>query len=326
MSLNNILVSLATVGALRLDDADQVAYETFRVNTAAKELYESTDLVGCLREQVLNVDVDENSSRIVLPYYIGKLRAVRYMNPNVDLGLVDMRPKYAERVWNDKNLVAWRLLEQRPLFKSITNGSLFTFTFTAPLETACNIVIKGASDIAQDDVETLAFAIGDTTKTTTKSFIDITSIVKSCVTNADCSVMDADNVEMANIPNNQLKSLYQIVQLAKVYSNTQVVPATQYVEVLWKERFKPLALLTDEFQCPGYDECVVYKYLAQRAMLSENVSAKANAAIYESKVSELIRQIDYDSSQTTDKRMTFGSNQFYDITDELIDNRYICCR
>lgn len=321
MSLRNILLDIATIGGIKIDNADQQQYVTFRVNQAAQEIYEQNDPIGSLREQVFSVAV-ESGLQISLPSSVGRVRAVRYYMPQLNLKTVDMRPRYAAKFWQSKNMLAWRLKGEYPIKRDVENASLVTVTFRKPLTVACSVTIAGTTDDAAQDSEVLEFAVGDTTLTTTKSFLSFDAISKSVATNSDCDITDVDGLELATIANNQLQSLYQIIQLINPPNSRQspsiYSPVTPYVELLWKMRFKPFVNLDDEFQCPGYDKAIFWKYMEHKALTAPPEPELAIG--YKLKCDMILEQIAHDTDQNIEKSMNFGENATFNAFEQI--NRY----
>lgn len=329
MSLKSIITDLASEGGIRANDPEQLALLTFRINKAAEELYNQNDLIGCLREQVFNVSTNAEGMQITMPSHVGRIRAVRYYYPSIDLKMVDMRPKYASKFWQTKNFISWRLKGESPLQVDITNASLVTVTFSNPCPEAVTVTIEGtiegASGLTQEKLE---FAIGDTTLTTLLSWETITNIVKSNPTTYDCNVTDVDNRSLALVPNNQLRSLYQWFQVMNLPNNTNggqqttYLPITDYVEVLWKQRFRPFIHQEDEFICPWYDQAIIWMYKKQKAL--QQAESDPNFFIaakgFQTQCDKIIQDVAHESDQNLEKYMNFGSNQFLSAFENMSNN------
>lgn len=329
MSLKTIITDLASEGGIRANDSEQLTLLTYRLNKAAEELYNQNDLIGSLREQVFNVSTDSEGMQITMPSYVGRVRAVRYYYPSIDLKMVDMRPKYAAKFWQSKNFISWRLKGESPLQVDITNASLVTVTFAQPLTVAVTVTIEGTIEGATGlTQEKLAFEIGQTTLTTLLSFETITNIVKSAPTLYDCDVTDVDGRSLALVPNNAVKSLYQWVQVMNLPNNTNggqqttYLPITDYVEVLWKQRFRPFINLEDEFICPWYDQAIIWMYKKQKALLQAETDPNFFIAAkgFQTQCDKIINDVAHESDQNLEKYMNFGSNQFLSAFENMSNN------
>ena len=61
------------------------------LNEAAEELYDQSDPIGSLAEQVFKVNGDQTIS---CPWYVGKIRAVREADTHIIWSINKMRPHY----------------------------------------------------------------------------------------------------------------------------------------------------------------------------------------------------------------------------------------
>lgn len=314
MSVRTILFDLATEGAIKLTNDDQLTYWIFRVNKAAKELFDSFDLVGSLQEQIFSTANVSSGIQVTLPYYVGKIRAVRFAQNQMNVGLRDMRPRYASRFWQSEGFLSWRLKDERPIKQDITNASLLTLTFEQAVTGTVKVTIKGKTEYAHADSETLTFSSGDTSKDTTKSFSEITAITKDTITGSwDLNVIDVDGNVLAILPNNQLRSLYQMVDLVNLPALNQTFSTiSDYVEVLFKVRYQTLNALDDEFQCAGYDDVILWKVREHIATTSKDPQESSKAVGYALKVADLVKQRSEDQEQNTSQRVNLAPEPIFE--------------
>jgi len=328
MSLQYILARYASSGGLNLENAAQQTSAIADVNQAAEELYKRYDLLGSLSAQYFRIE-NQQGMMISLPYFVGAIRAVRLAMPNIDAGLIDFRPRFQSKMWSSKDWLKWTLKGEHPLKTDITNEGPVTVTFTQPVEKAIRVTIAGETLNSAEDVETLNFAIGDTTKTTTKIFRSITPSKNiTCLYNA--SILDMDGNELALIPNNQTRSLYL---RCMVYSPSTVVatmiPTFQFYELLWKYRFRPFVNLVDEFMCPGYDDAIYWKLLElkwrnKQATTPEEAGAFAmKATEYEQKAAQDVADVSKNAEQSIEKIMNIGQEPIHEAFWELENSSYL---
>lgn len=341
MSLETILLDLATTGGLQIDDLNQRLYETMRVNKAAKEIYDSTELINSLRAQYVQV-MNTEGFTISLPHYVGTIKAVRMAEPNIGLTMLDMRPRFQSKLWKGKNWDGWRLLGEYATCRELAEASVLTVTFRQMPEKSINVTITGMTQDATEDSETLEFVLdsGDQFLTTTKSFLSITSITKNDTCAYDADVQDLQGNTLAVLPNNQLKSLYLWVQIfnpATLQSSFQMSGNQTYFEILWKYRFRPMINLQDEFMCPDYDSAIVWKRREHIAAESTDPAETAKAVGYAMKSAQLVKQktesftsstekimnitpdlmqtafsdLEYGNMWSSDSRYPYGSSQYY---------------
>lgn len=327
MALSHILQLIAANGGVTLSNQEQLIYTTAQVNQAWKEIYEQNDVVGSLREEIYNVRVPEGNL-VSLEPYVGQLRAVRYYYPQLNLKVRTMAPRYKAKFWQVKDFLSWEMKGDKPLKRDISNDGTLTFTFLQPLSVACNITIVGATELASQIIETIAFAIGDNQKISLNSFNEITNISIDIPRNCDCIVSDIDGRELARIQNNQRHSLYQWLQIVNLpnnqWGNSQnFVPATTYVETLWKLRWKPFVNNQDECINPAYDEAIFWKYMENRALLdsSQNIFSANQAEKFANKCNKILKDIAQDASQTAEMSLNFGENATIEAFTYITHNR-----
>lgn len=333
MALKDILSNIAADGGIDLMNSDQLMFTTRKINDAAKELYEENDLVGSLREQVRNVDVPVGNI-ISLPYYVGKVRAVRYYSPQLNLKVRSMAPRYTAKFWQSKDFLSWELKGDRALSTDITNAGILTATFQAPVDVDVNVTFIGTTPTASQAIETLAFKVGDTYKTTTNQFLDISAISKDALTNSNVVITDVDIRPISGVANNQFKALFQTVQIVNMPNNLNGTggtfqPASTYVEVLWKLRFKEfktpntISEATDEFICPNYDQAIYWKFKENRLLLSSDATVfSANQAKeYKAKCDQIVKNVGQDASNSMEMSMNFGENPVLDAFANIMLNQ-----
>ncbi len=313
------MLKLASVGAIKLDNAEQFALTLVQVNEAAEELYKENDLVGALWEQVFEVN-PVVGNQITLPNYVGQIRAVRYYCPDLRIGQVDMRPKYAARTWQSSQGLDWRNKDEVATFREITNASLLTITFKEPLTNAVQVTVVGETENAAQLNETIRFAIGDQTKTTVNSFNTIKSISKNATTSSNCDVYDIDDLLLASIPNNQATSTYRLAQIIQSPNNAvtggQWQPLGNYVELLFKWRLKPFVATTDEFICPDYDTAIFWKWKQHRCLYKEVPDLQGAMACL-AQANKIVKDIANDHDQNLKKSINFGPNPTYQALNNM---------
>src|SRR3954465_665596 len=116
MPLSKILLDIATETGISISNDNERAWIVDKVNDVSKELYESNDIEGCLREQTFNIDTDvQNVSQVSLPFYVFQLRGLRYSNIlGGKIPYEDMRPRYSlGRGWGANTYaLPWRQTRQ----------------------------------------------------------------------------------------------------------------------------------------------------------------------------------------------------------------------
>jgi hypothetical protein len=283
-------------------------------NEAAKELYDISDMAGCLSEQLFNVNNDQT---IAFPAHMGEPRAMRRVESQEAISLSQMRPRYNQFNWRDgwKN---WRMKGLQTLQQSIHNQSLLTIKVGVVESPPVVVTVVGSTATADNVSET--FTMTSTTMTTVNSYVNIHSFSKTTVNTQNVYLLDIDGNQLSYIPNNFLKAQFQIldISLSPWYPNVntinangqgitqQVNPLFLWVEVLYKKALPWYQNDSDEFPAVGYDnvwvnKCLQLWYEEQgNVPLAQAMMAKAN---------QTLAQIHENANRGTDDCIAFVQNE-----------------
>lgn len=299
MSLKTILAKASAELGMSLDVPSERAILLDKVNEAAKELYESRDLVHCEREQLLSLD---NAQQLIaLPTYIGKLRGIRNASTRRGIPLHDMRPRFKSDGWTE-SLLAIRVREVRPIKRDLTNTAPVTLSIPAAEAAAFSVVVGGPTPHSDRTINTITFAIGETSKVVPASHTDIQIFSNVSPHQYDVTMTDSDGNELAVLPNWADRSEYQIVQ---ALDYLVLSPGTPYLaEVLYKMAWRPMREDYDEFLCPGYDDAIYWQTLG-------NYKGKTDinmAAACLQKALAIVKQIEEDFTGPIEKQIDFCPN------------------
>lgn len=273
------------------------------VNAAAKELYDSADLPGSLFER--DFCVDATNQHVTVPWYAKEIRGVRRKEYFTQQQIVDMRPRYNKTPWMQP-CNQWRLIAETPLEQHITQAGRLVVTLAEAEETAVDVIIVGQTTTSNIFTETLTFAPGDLTKTTSKQYTQpqpfgIKSIIKSRLTTYDVTVtQEADERQIATIPNVLRRASNQLVSLrdeeAGPFSDSECY------EILFKWPYIELINDTDEFlNSDRYDQVIAWKAKANYSFLSPDDHPRM--LIAEEKCNALLRRISDTYESNTDRRL-----------------------
>lgn len=272
MSLLPILKSVAKqIVGLNINDANSRQEAVDLLNRAAKEIYESSDLVGCLREQVFYADLTDNY-QITLPYYVEDIRGIRPYNGQYPLTLEQMSPKYMTNDWGaiNKN---WREKYRTPLETSLDSASHLKFTISAVMGVAVTINITGSTPTTDRITETVVIPAGQLTITTSNlwtNFPGLKVIRKEIITTTNVEIKNDAGTIVGHIANCELEASNLLVQVINPIvgcngtSCGSTTPCASGVgcscwEVLYKIKFIPFSGDFDEFPCSGYDQAIEWK-------------------------------------------------------------------
>lgn len=316
MPLIDILNDFASYSGLSKTTTGQRDFALSIINKAAEDLYSILDTVSCLREQIFRIDC--STKQVVLPFYVGEVRAVRDFQTGLNYTQHDMRPRYAYNGWREqyKNYcLVWRNKGFTSLEEYGDNSGLLTFSLPIGkvAEKAFDIIITGQTPYSQKLQETISFAAGDSSKTSVNSFVPqyIDAIRKNVACDFDINIYDMDGVFLGLIPNSELGSRYTLIQIPDfplVATETE-----SFIEMVYKQRFTPFYNDYDTF--PGdpekYDKAIFWKAIEHWASRKDNKSEVALLA--HKKCAEVMANINDDSGNQNELEMNFAPNQYLNM-------------
>ena len=274
MALNDILNDIvAETGFKVRTSASEREVVVTRVNAAAKELYDSTDLPGSLDEQVF--DLNAGAAQVSLPEYVGQTRGGRYYDSRMKVAIDDMGNRYhAGMNFQDVWYLNFRKLSKSPLSREIINESVLKFS--TPIEELedTRIAIIGPTINSSRAAEEIVLLANTKEVSCISNFRSpIESILKNRKTLYDITVKDIEDNILAVIPNSQYRSTYNIYQILDTPFPT--LPSTwSALEVKFKKRYVPMKEDIDQFVCgDDFDKAIFWKFMEHRSRNVEAASA-----------------------------------------------------
>lgn len=300
MGLKYILQQVGYKMGLNPSDDSQRAVMLRFVNEAATELYQMSDMAGCLEEQCFKINADQT---IALPDYVGQVRAMREQYSNIALSLSQMRPRYNQFNWPDE-WRNWRVKGLQTLQTSLQNQSVVVLTVKAVENPPIEVSISGPAEGSSNIFETVV--MDDVTKSSVNQYNDIKTFTKSAVSTYDVIMSDVDGNQISYLPADRLKAQFQIMDISgSPWFPASVNPLLGWVEVLYKKALPWFQNDTDEFPAVGYDNVIVNKVL----QLWFEESGNAAAAIgYYNKAQQSLAQIHEDANRGTDDVVSMVEN------------------
>jgi len=281
-----------------------------KINKAAKELYSSADLVGCMREQVFNVD--SSRLQVTLPYYIDELRNARHYDTRARVKIEDMRPRYFYgKDWPQKYL-SFRKKNKICTARDLDNDGLLTVTIPQAESSRFTVYITGSTIDSDRITEALVFDIGTITQTTINSFTSSPGfrfIGKDKLTSNNVTISDLNGNVISEIANCEQEAIYTLISVGDLDTNLQC----ECYELLYKYKFSPFYNDYDTFPAPEYDDAIVYK--AASHVWSKDTSDKGQAMVleYETKCATILTNRVNAGEDSDEKEIQFGRQRFFDI-------------
>lgn len=270
MSLKKILNDISTELGISPPNDNEREWLINKVNDAAKELYESQDINGCLREQTFAIDNDSSQSSMVsLPHYIDQLRGIRWTQiVGGKVPLNDMTPRYhAGKGWGENSFaLPYRIVRDAvPLAADIVNAGRLTFTLAKIEAVDITIVVVGETELSDNTQEIVVIEAGCFSVSTEGNFLSIKNIEKAALNNYNIVVTDIQGNELAIIPNSELSPSYKWLELldsnAGFYQAAPIL--NNSIDILYKTKFVPFRNLYDEFVCGSKcDRAIFYQFVS----------------------------------------------------------------
>lgn len=263
--LSYILRKCAKEVGINTHIAAQKAILVEDVNAAAKELYQSTDLLDSLDEEVFDF-YEDNENQIALPSYAEHARGMRNFDGRYAIDLEDPKNRYFQalntEIWNCR----FRKKKESALSRDISNQSRLVFSVVEPETADISIAIVGKTPNSSQITETVVLPAGELSVESVYQYVSVNKVSKNRVTTYDIFIQDVNETELGSIPNNLLATKYTVFQVLDDISSNDPESSNAAIEVLFKKRFVPMVNDEDEFQCgERYDDAIYWKYLENRA-------------------------------------------------------------
>lgn len=302
MSLAFVLLQFGQKVGLNPSDTGQRAVLLRFANEAAREIYTQFDPADSLQECIFQVN---GNQEVALPSYVGEIRAAREIDTQIAWHINRPRPHYNEINWQDmwRN---YRIKGLSPILQSVKNQSIVTVT-VALVETPPIVVsITGSTSNATSITENLT--MDALSKSTSNDFLDITAIKKNKVNTVDVTVKDVDNNVLSIIPNNNIQSKYQLIDVSAFPFSTYSVsyPQGNYLEFLYKKALPTFSNDGDEFPVLGYDDAWVNKCC--QLYYEEQNDGLEKAIAYDAKATRTMARLQEDRNSETEDMISLVRN------------------
>jgi len=305
MALNYILNQVGLKTGQNPQDPSQRAVLLRFVNEAAIELYQTSDMAGCLEEQYFKVNSNQTIS---LPEYVGQIRAMREAETLIAIKLSQMRPRFNQIPWPDEYRT-WRILGLQTLQTSLQNQSLLTLSVAQVETPPITVNVSGPSSNSSLISETVV--MDAVSKSTVNVFNDVTALTKTAVSQFDVILSDIDGNQISHIANNKLKASFQIVDISTApWFPAIASPLLGWVEVLYKKALPWFQNDNDEFPAVGYDNVLVNGCL--QLWYEEQGNVQIAMSYYQKKIQSLAA-IHEDANRGTDDVVSLVRNPHDDI-------------
>lgn len=224
------------------------------LNEAARELYDQSDFPGSLMEAPFKVNGDQTIS---LPWYVGRLRAVRELTSMIAWHENQMRPRYNQFNWQDQ-WRNYRIRNRQALQAIVVNQSVGVVTVPFVENPPIVVTLVGPTATASSINETVT--MDAVSKSTVNQFLNYTVVGKDRPSLYDVTLSDVDGNVLTIIPNTETNAEYQIVDISTFpWLPQDTSPLDNYVEILYKQTLPTLSQDGDEFPANDMDDVLVNK-------------------------------------------------------------------
>ena len=319
--LKDIIVELATVSGIKIANPTQRELLLCKINREAKDLYYCHELHNSLREQIFEFGITDQ--RIVLPWYVEHVRGLREYETQLPFSQVDMRCKYQTGEWDSKRYMKFRIIqEDYPLERDLSNESRIHFKWSSPLDMDLMIIVVGKTINCQRVTEAITCRFGDIDFWSQNNFREIESISKNKVNTVDLTAYDIDDNKIAELPNCMNRTLYMLIQQLEPF---QYLGRTRLMQILFKQRFVPFVMDTDQFPCGDiYDNAIIWKTLANIYTTVEGKQELVNTCIQ--RLNDCLVGIASVNNTGKTMRIDFGRNRFANFWRQSCRNRFTLLR
>ena len=292
MSVEYILDRFGKKIGMLPSDTSQRALLLDYLNEAAQELYEQSDMPGCLQEDEFYVQGDKT---VALPANVYAIRGIREKTGNnAEWETEALTARYRENNWaSDNNKL--RVIGYSPLKVSLptsiteaangTNKLKVRWYGTTTTDDNYEVVVKTThSESYLVSVTGTAVAVSvNATATLADLGVPFTDIVSFTRTNKPTATVGlaqlidyTDSTVYAEIPSNSMESRYLIVDVSEFpFSSSAASDDSHTLQVLYKKALPRLQNDVDEFPAVGYDNILVSKcmelFLEEQGKLEEAI-------------------------------------------------------
>lgn len=277
------------------------------INRACEELYDSTDLPGCLREVYVRVTAHK---RIALPPFIGEIRNLREALYGYTWHLGSQQERYHLNKWVTE-FNRWTFVGYSPLGLDITNAAPLTYKIAAA---DSSVIVTATGSTPDAAFATESITMDAISKPGVKTFIHVNSITLNKKPNHNIQVVDANNREMALIYNTMTEARYLILDVSQYPNLGECGDGTKVMEVLYKIPLRKLVDDDDVFPLPDWDTIIAYKAIQLNFEGQEGKEDRVQ--MMHSKINLLMSRKITDKKSGIGNAVTFGENAMLSVLED----------
>lgn len=316
MSLCNIRQSVvAKLKSTALNNPTEKSYIDSLINSAAKELHDTHELIGSMEERVVFF-ADIASKVVALPVEMGIVKGIRYSDRRARVEQNPLQSRYGYSNYLHRNVFNFRDKGFSPLKVEITNATRLLFTTELPEPAPVVFNIRGQTSSSASFTEKVTLAAGELSAESVGAYEKVFDLTKTAPSVYDTTIYDGAEQEVAKFANNKVTLLYKILQVLDDDLQTQPDPSA--VEILFKIPFTPLVSDGDQFLGSDlYDDVVFWKvlenwFLLQKDMGGDGAPTKSAAAM-RIKINDMIAKFFVQHQASLKKEVEEEENPYYGL-------------
>ena len=339
MSVEYILDRFGKKIGMSPSDTSQRALLLDYLNEAAQELYEQSDMPGCLEEAEFYV---QGNKTVAMPADVYAIRGIREKaGTNAEWETEALTARYRENSW-ETNHNKFRVKGYSPLkislptsiteaanstnklivktFGITTTSDNFDVVVKTPYSEAFLVSVTGLSAVTSA-ISSATNTLAPANNIAITDIISFSRTLEPTATSGLVQLLDyADNtIVYAEILSNSMESRYLIIDVSEFpFSSTADQDDSHTLQVLYKKTLPRLQNDTDEFPAIGYDNILVSKCME---LFLEEQGKVEEAILHDRKATRSLSRRQADLERSQEQRVVFKRHNHDKLTWLATHNR-----
>ena len=339
MSVEYILDRFGKKIGMSPSDTSQRALLLDYLNEAAQELYEQSDMPGCLEEAEFYV---QGNKTVAMPADVYAIRGIREKaGTNAEWETEALTARYRENSW-ETNHNKFRVKGYSPLkislptsiteaanstnklivktFGITTTSDNFDVVVKTPYSEAFLVSVTGLSAVTSA-ISSATNTLAPANTVTVTDIVSFSRTLEPTATSGLVQLLDyVDNtIVYAEILSNNMESRYLIIDVSEFpFSSTADQDDSHTLQVLYKKTLPRLQNDTDEFPAIGYDNILVSKCME---LFLEEQGKVEEAILHDRKATRSLSRRQADLERSQEQRVVFKRHNHDKLTWLATHNR-----
>lgn len=286
------------------------------LNVAGRELWNTADLPGSLKEDFFSIPTCIEEIQLSLPWKCNQIRGVRWATTGQKITIHDIYPRY-QATPNHQSWLTWRIRERTPLMRPLSIEGALQFVLQVAQPNPVTFSVTGQSTLAASVTEDITIPAGQLEgKSKVQWSKDnpggIETISKNKITTCDAIIKDMVGVQVATIGSRMRQASNILIQISD-YENSMLYQPDTCVQILYKLPYQELYYDTDVFQSPLAEDALIWRARANWDALSKDQDALIRAQLFADKSKTLIREVVANQESEAEMQVSFAPNQYRNV-------------